>query len=184
MLTTRRAVLAPSSLLALLAAALILVTCFPTRSAAQVGITVTTTQQGESFNQCSLQEAIYASELKSNKAIGATNPDFFYSTGCTPGEGNGDTIILAPGAVYSFDGPWTGDSHNYLGPTATPIIFSNITIEGNGATLWSLVCLGEVAIAFSASAISRWQFALKYASACMRRSRKLTSHNLMPCALS
>ena len=134
MLATRCALLAPSTLLALFAAALISITCFPSQGAAQVSILVTTTQQGSSSGQCSLQEAIYASELKSNKAIGATNPDLFYNTGCTPGEG-GDTIILSPGAVYSFVGPFLGDSHNYLGPTATPIIFTKITIEGNGATL-------------------------------------------------
>src|SRR5262245_55285906 len=36
-----------------------------------------------------------------------------------------------------FDRSWDADSHNIFGPTATPIIISKITIEGNGATLQS-----------------------------------------------
>jgi hypothetical protein len=51
------------------------------------------------------------------------------------GTGNGDTIVLPAGAVFTFDHFWDGDAHNYMGPTATPIIFSKIVIEGNGAML-------------------------------------------------
>ncbi len=99
-------------------------------------IQVTTTQQGISFGLCSLQEAIYSSDLKTNKAIDTTLPDHFYQTGCVPGTGN-DTIILPAGAVFGFSGPWL-DLHNKLGPTATPVIFSTVEIEGNGATLQSV----------------------------------------------
>src|SRR5262249_17445062 len=88
------------------------------------------------INHCSLQEAIYASTFKSNKAIRSTNPDAFYDTGCTPGTGN-DIIELAPGEHYRFTRFWEGDGHNIFGPTATPIIVSKITIQGNGATLQS-----------------------------------------------
>jgi hypothetical protein len=116
-----------------LLAALILTICGAPRATAAT-IQVNTTQQGVTHGGCSLQEAIYASELKSNKAVASTNPDTFYDTACTAGTGD-DIIVLAPGALYAFDHPWDGDRHNIFGPTATPVIFSKITIEGNGATL-------------------------------------------------
>jgi hypothetical protein len=97
-------------------------------------IQVTTTQQGITNGLCSLQEAIYASEFKSNTALGSANPNSYYTTGCTAGTGD-DTIVLPPGVVFTFDHFWDGDTHNIFGPTATPIIVSKITIEGNGATL-------------------------------------------------
>ena len=97
-------------------------------------IHVNTTQQGVTTGQCSLQEAIYSSEFKTNKAIGATDPDNFYTTGCEAGTGV-DTIELPSNADFNFTQFWDGDAHNIFGPTATPVIFSAITIEGNGATL-------------------------------------------------
>jgi hypothetical protein len=84
---------------------------------------------------CSLQEAIYSAEFGSNIALSQTDPDTTYTTTCEPGTGGGDTIILQSGTTYSFNKSWDGDAHNYMGPTATPIIFTNITIQGNGATL-------------------------------------------------
>jgi hypothetical protein len=117
------------------AAALLLMVCCAQPGMAQATIQVDTTQQGVTDGHCSLQEAIYATEFKSNTAIRATPPDSFYNTGCTPGTGNGDVITLSAGAVFTFDHPWNADSHNSFGPTATPLIFSKITIEGNGATL-------------------------------------------------
>ena len=116
-------------------AALVFTVCCPQQSAAQATITVNTTQQGITNGQCSLQEATYASEFKSNTAINQTSPDNAYTTGCIAGTGNGDTIVLPAGAVFTFDHLWDGDAHNKFGPTATPIILSKITIEGNGATL-------------------------------------------------
>lgn len=116
-------------------AAILVLLAFNPPCAAQVHIFVTTTAAGVTNGQCSLQEAIYSSEFKSNIAISATNPDIKYSTACVPGTGNGDTIVLPTGAVLSFGRPWDQDAHNRYGPTATPIIFSKITIEGNGATL-------------------------------------------------
>jgi hypothetical protein len=119
----------------LLAAALMLVVFAP-RSAAQATIFVTTTQQGVTGSgTCSLQEAIYSAEFGLNIAINATSPDSFYTTGCVPGTGYGDTIVLPTRALLSFDHFWDGDAYNPFGPTATPIIFKNITIAGNGATL-------------------------------------------------
>lgn len=112
---------------------------FAHSAAAQAMIQVTTTVQGVSDPaDCSLQEAIYSSEFKSNIAIATTDPDTFYTTGCTSGTGNGDTISLPDGATFTFDHSWGSDAYNPYGPTATPIIFSNVTILGNGATLqWS-----------------------------------------------
>ena len=37
--------------------------------------------------------------------------------------------------MYQFTALWDGDAYNPFGPTATPIIFTTITIQGNGATL-------------------------------------------------
>ena len=120
------------------AAAVILSICLAQQGEAQVTIQVNTTQQGVTAGQCSLQEAIYAAQLKSNKAVGSTNPNTFYNTGCVAGTGIDDTIELPAGAVFAFDHSWEADLHNIYGPTATPVIFSKITIEGNGATLrWS-----------------------------------------------
>jgi hypothetical protein len=118
-----------------LTAVLVLILFCPQQGTAAT-INVTTVQQGviADPNQCSLQEAIYASEFKSNLAISQTDPDVTYNTGCTAGTGD-DIIVLAPGALYSFSDFWKGDGHNIYGPTATPIIFSKIRIEGNGATL-------------------------------------------------
>jgi hypothetical protein len=116
-------------------AALILTVCIGQRSTAQVTIHVNTTQQGVTNYLCSLQEAIYSSELKASIAVGSTAPDTFYPTGCVEGTGKGDTIVLPPGAVFTFNHFWDGDSHNIYGPTATPVIFVPMTIEGNGATL-------------------------------------------------
>jgi uncharacterized repeat protein (TIGR01451 family) len=105
-------------------------------SAAQTNlIHVNTTQPGVTdTSHCSLQEAIYASDFHNNIAIDVTLPDHFYTTGCEAGTGN-DTIVLQPGAAYSFSKYWDGDLYNPFGPTATPIVFSTITIQGNGATL-------------------------------------------------
>ena len=96
---------------------------------------------------CSLQEAIYSSVLHNTFdgthgiAIDATDPDHFITTECAVGTGNGDTIVLPSGGVFTFNstthppGYLDGDAHNPYGPTATPIIFSTMTIEGAGATL-------------------------------------------------
>ncbi len=94
---------------------------------------------------CSLQEAIYSSVLHNSLdggahgiAIDATDPDHFITTECVMGTGNGDTIMLPTGAVFNLDAlvfNSLADAHNPYGPTATPIIFSTMTIEGAGATL-------------------------------------------------
>ena len=82
---------------------------------------------------CSLQEAIQSANFDNNIAIVSTNPDHFMATGCQPGSGD-DTIVLPDGALIQFGGPAI-DAHNPMGPTATPIVFTNIVIEGHGARL-------------------------------------------------
>jgi hypothetical protein len=108
-------------------------------------IFVTTTNPGIGTGFCSLQEAIYSSVLHDTLdgthgiAIDATDqpgslPDHFISTQCVLGTGN-DTIVLITGAVFNLNTFLDGDAYNPYGPTATPLIFSDITIEGHGATL-------------------------------------------------
>ena len=103
---------------------------------AQTTIQVTTTQQGVTDgSHCSLQEAIYAAEFASNTAINLTDPDRFYSTGCVLQGSTPPFAIVLQKTVYSFNTFWDRDAHNPFGLTATPLIFANIFIEGNGATL-------------------------------------------------
>jgi hypothetical protein len=99
-------------------------------------IQVNTTQPGVTTGQCSLQEAIYAAEFGTSIAISQVfnGQDVTYQTGCTGATGKGDTIVLHD-LTYSFSASWDADAYNYMGPTATPIIFKNIAIQGNGATL-------------------------------------------------
>ncbi len=94
---------------------------------------------------CSLKEAIFSSKFKNHVAIQSFVP-FSQSvttlvlvpvtTSCVIGSGD-DTIILPAGAVLDLN-QITVDVDNFVGPTATPMIFSKITIQANGATLrWS-----------------------------------------------
>lgn len=114
------------------------------RTAQGAVILVTTLQQkvDSTIPGCSLQEAIYAANLQASLAIDKVNADgtdHFITTSCVPGTGN-DTILLPVGGP-SF--PETLfemskvviDAHNYLGATATPLVFSTVTIEANGAVL-------------------------------------------------
>ena len=102
------------------------------RGAAQIN--VTTTIQGKSDNQCSLQEAMYATQFGGPYAIDQTDPDHTYQTACTDPSGLWYQILL-PGGTMTFDHFWDGDGHNPFGPTATPIVCNVIDIVGNGTTL-------------------------------------------------
>jgi uncharacterized repeat protein (TIGR01451 family) len=123
----------------------------PSRLAAQVEVDTTT--QGVTYgSHCSFQEAIYAAEFGASVAVDATSPDHTYATACSPTSGDWSTIVLQ-NTTYSFSQPWSGDAHNPFGPTATPIIFKKITVQGNGATLqWTgsgysrLFAVGEASI--------------------------------------
>ena len=114
------------------------------RAAAGATIFVTSLEQKiSSTGGCSLQEAIYSSVLHDTFdsapplhgiAIDATDPDHFIPTQCAMGSGN-DTIVLPTHGVFQLSASLDGDAYNRYGPTATPIIFSTITIEGHGAKL-------------------------------------------------
>ena len=88
---------------------------------------------------CSLQEAIFSANRDEAIAIAS-----YYSSGvpkevatsCVPGSGD-DVIVLPPGGVFLLK-RIVDDAINPFGPTATPIITSNITIEGFGATLYGV----------------------------------------------
>lgn len=107
----------------------------PAQAQAQGTITVTTTTPGvnESDGQCSLAEAIYSANFDDNIAITSTPPDTFVSTDCAPGNG-ADTIVLPASAEFDLSSV-TDDLYNLTGPTATPLVFTPITIEGNGAVI-------------------------------------------------
>jgi len=103
-------------------------------NAAGATIHVNTTSQAigrDGF--CSLPEAIYSANLDASLAIDETQRDVFVGTECEAGNGD-DTIVLPAGQVFKMSRIIT-DPYNYMGPTGTPIIFSNITIEANGSRL-------------------------------------------------
>ena len=90
-----------------------------TRVSYAAGITVTTVDDElNSDGDCSLREAIQAANTDS--AVDA----------CTAGSG-ADTITLAPGGTYTL----TGIDNTTEGNNGLPSITSDITIDGNGATI-------------------------------------------------
>src|SRR5215467_2758224 len=101
-------------------------------------IFVTTLQQKiSSRGGCSLQEAIYSANFDNNIAVDSVNldgTDHFIGTGCVPGSGDDIIVLPGPGTIFLLN-KIVDDAHNPAGPTATPIITSTITIQGNGATL-------------------------------------------------
>ena len=108
--------------------------CFGIDPAAAAVITVTTTaQEVDSDADCSLQEAIFSANFDAAIAVDPSNMSNAISTGCTAGSG-ADTIVLAAAATYQMSGI-VQDPFNHLGPTATPLIFTVIEIQGNGAKL-------------------------------------------------
>jgi hypothetical protein len=106
------------------------------RDAVAAVIPVTTSSQKiSSSGGCSLQEAIFSANFDSNLAIAGytgSTPDVVV-TECVPG--SGDDIIVLPTASLLRLSRAVDDAYNPTGPTATPIISSNITILANGATL-------------------------------------------------
>jgi uncharacterized repeat protein (TIGR01451 family) len=129
----------PRSIVAL-AAVLVLSIGTARRAEAQATnlIHVTTTVQGDSRGQgpgggplCSLAEAIYAANSHTNEALDASAT--LYTSGCETGTGD-DTIVLSD-AVYKMTDFVHAIQQSRYGPTATPVIFSHITVQGNGATI-------------------------------------------------
>jgi uncharacterized repeat protein (TIGR01451 family) len=107
----------------------------PAVKAAGAIVVNTTTQSINSDASCSLQEAIYSANLDANIAPDPAHPGGidFVTTGCVAGNGD-DTIVLPVGGVFLISAP-VPDIDNPLGPTGTPIVYSTIVIEGNGARL-------------------------------------------------
>ena len=102
-------------------------------------VTVTTTAQRVAAGapgDCSLQEAIYAVNFQTNKAIDPQNvngPSLV--TGCVPaGIGAIFFIDLQPNAVYLISDD-VADPFNFMGAAATPMIIQPVSINGNGARL-------------------------------------------------
>jgi CSLREA domain-containing protein len=97
---------------------------------ARAGVIFVTTTNDElnSNSECSLKEAIYAANFDTNMIFTATS---FYSTGCLAGSGP-DRIILPAQSVFLLS-RITDEAQNPFGPTATPMITSNITIEADGS---------------------------------------------------
>ena len=93
---------------------------------------------------CSLKDAIFSSRFRNNIAIKSYTPDgasvvptylvpTYVPTSCVAGSGE-DTIVL-PNNTALFLTTITDDADNFIGPTATPMITSTITIEAYGTTL-------------------------------------------------
>jgi hypothetical protein len=103
---------------------------------ARAGTTIFVTTENQEINGdafCSLQEAIYAANRDASTAPDPSDPDSSITTACPAGSGH-DTIELPHLSDFSFADP-IDDANNFLGPTVTPIITSDITIEGRGARL-------------------------------------------------
>ncbi len=108
----------------------------PTTASAEATIVVDTTAPGinESDGKCSLAEAISSANFNLNVAIKSSPPDSWVTTECLAGHIGADTIVLPASGSFTFSSVYS-DLYNPMGPTATPIIFSPITIVGNGAKL-------------------------------------------------
>jgi len=109
--------------------------CLGVRAAAGAIIPVTTTEQKiDGLGECSLQEAIFSANFDNNVAIARYNGStpIEVVTQCVPGSGD-DIIVLPLGALMLFN-RIVDDAYNPTGPTATPLITSNITILAYGAT--------------------------------------------------
>ncbi len=84
---------------------------------------------------CSLKEAIFASNLQTNSAISSYGDIDFspYSvTSSYPGAATTSSCYRWEAAQLTTA---QEDAGNYMGPTATPMITSTVTIEGYRATL-------------------------------------------------
>ena len=104
----------------------------------------TTAQKVGGTGGCSLQEAIWAANLGESQALevdladayGETDRIVVIDTECViePDGSDAYTIVLPAGEVFTMTGI-VDDPTNYTGPTATPLVFSEVVIEANGATL-------------------------------------------------
>lgn len=109
-------------------------------SFANIIYVTTLTDKVSATGGCSLKEAIYSSNFRTNLAISSYQLDgsynfvpVFVTTSCVAGSGD-DTVVLPAGLTLPMTYP-VQDPFNPTGPTATQIITSTLTIEGYGATV-------------------------------------------------
>jgi hypothetical protein len=81
---------------------------------------------------CSLQEAILSANHDSSSFTAPGNDAAVINSACASGSGE-DVIELMPGSYSMTD--VVDDADNFTGPTATPIITSEMIIEGRGAVI-------------------------------------------------
>jgi Divergent InlB B-repeat domain len=109
-------------------------------------IYVTTQNEEVDTPGCSLRAAILAANQHSSDLLIGTNS---IVTGCVPGSGT-DTIVLPTNAFLVFTSPFY-EIDNPFGATALPMIRSEITIRGAGATLAYFGSLPSRAFAVSST---------------------------------
>lgn len=105
----------------------------PASAADAANIFVTTTTQGIGVTGCSLGEAILAANHDASVVPDPVGNGSTFDTGCAAGSGP-DVIALAPGSTYAMS-HIADDDANYMGPTALPLVTSQMIIEGQGAVL-------------------------------------------------
>jgi len=107
-----------------------------TARAAQIYVT-TLEDKISTTGGCSLKEAVYSANFHSNVAIDGYNeigrPNVIV-TQCVAGDQDSNTIVLPAGATLLLK-KIVDDAPNPFGPTATPMVTSNLTIEANGSVL-------------------------------------------------
>src|SRR5258708_16009724 len=113
----------------------------PGRASAQTGAIIFVTSLEDKISStggCSLQEAIYSANLNNNIAVESYNssdhsPNYI-TTQCVPGSSIGSDIIVLPNGAKFQLSKIIDDAQNPFGPTATPLVTSNITIQAYGST--------------------------------------------------
>lgn len=123
----------------------LLVACSPKFLLANT-IYVTTQSEEVSAPGCSLRAAILAANQHSSNLLVGTDS---VVTSCFPGSGV-DTIVLPTNAFLVFTSPFY-EIDNPFGATALPMIRSEITIRGAGATLAYFGSLPSRAFAVSST---------------------------------
>ena len=115
---------------------LLAILCVGAGDAIGAVIPVTTVvQKISSSGGCSLQEAIYSANRDENVAISGYNGSTPIPVVTQCVAEIGDDIIVLPAKGLLRLSQIVDDAYNPAGPTATPIVTSNITILAYGATL-------------------------------------------------
>lgn len=110
------------------------VTAPPGQARAVANIVVDSTSQALGAPGCTLPEAILAANHDASHVPLPMANGVHVETECAAGSAGADVITLAAGTTYAFGAP-IDDAFNHVGPTATPIITSDVIIEGQGAVI-------------------------------------------------